>query len=152
MRFASDSARVPPGAAQSVRDWDTDWDTVGSRIYPRYHCQSCQRRSLGDGDAVGRTTAHVDLHRGNTRLELDVELLCLLPGLLEDGRLVRLARHRSDLGCALSRARDLSERVRFYRFPTNDAWARDHGAIFVTRPTGEEPRLAVDFDYNAWGG
>ena len=44
------------------------------------------------------------------------------------------------------------ERLRFYRFPTNDAWARDHGAIFVTRPTRAEPRLAVDFDYNAWGG
>jgi agmatine deiminase len=44
------------------------------------------------------------------------------------------------------------ERLRFYRFPTNDAWARDHGAIFVTRPTANEPRLAVDFDYNAWGG
>ena len=40
----------------------------------------------------------------------------------------------------------------FYRFPTNDAWARDHGAIFVTRPSAKEPRLAVDFDYNAWGG
>jgi agmatine deiminase len=44
------------------------------------------------------------------------------------------------------------ERLRYYRFPTNDAWARDHGAIFVTRPTADEPRLAVDFDYNAWGG
>jgi agmatine deiminase len=44
------------------------------------------------------------------------------------------------------------ERLRFFRFPTNDAWARDHGAIFVTRPTRAEPRLAVDFDYNAWGG
>lgn len=45
-----------------------------------------------------------------------------------------------------------SERLRLFRFPTNDAWARDHGAIFVTRPTAKEPRLAVDFDYNAWGG
>jgi len=45
-----------------------------------------------------------------------------------------------------------SERLRFYRFPTNDAWARDHGAIFVTRRAAEAPRLAVDFDYNAWGG
>jgi agmatine deiminase len=44
------------------------------------------------------------------------------------------------------------ERLRLYRFPTNDAWARDHGAIFVTRPAANEPRLAVDFDYNAWGG
>jgi agmatine deiminase len=44
------------------------------------------------------------------------------------------------------------ERLRLYRFPTNDAWARDHGAIFVTRRAANEPRLAVDFDYNAWGG
>ncbi len=44
------------------------------------------------------------------------------------------------------------ERLHFHRFPTNDAWCRDHGAIFVTRPTVTEPRLAVDFDYNAWGG
>lgn len=41
--------------------------------------------------------------------------------------------------------------IRFHRFPTNDAWCRDHGAIFVTR--AEEPRLAaVDWGYNAWGG
>jgi agmatine deiminase len=45
-----------------------------------------------------------------------------------------------------------AERLSFFHLPTNDAWARDHGAIFVTRPTLEEPRLAVDFDYNAWGG
>jgi agmatine deiminase len=44
------------------------------------------------------------------------------------------------------------ERLRVFRFPTNDAWARDHGAIFVTRATLDVPRLAVDFDYNAWGG
>jgi agmatine deiminase len=44
------------------------------------------------------------------------------------------------------------ERLRFYRFPTNDAWARDHGAIFVTRAASDAPLLAVDFDYNAWGG
>jgi len=44
------------------------------------------------------------------------------------------------------------ERLELHRFPTNDAWARDHGAIFVTRATADEPRLAVDFDYNAWGG
>jgi agmatine deiminase len=53
---------------------------------------------------------------------------------------------------ALLEAAVPAERLRFFRFPTNDAWARDHGAIFVTRPTVEEPRLAVDFDYNAWGG
>jgi agmatine deiminase len=44
------------------------------------------------------------------------------------------------------------ERLAFHRIPTNDAWARDHGAVIVTRPTADAPRLAVDFDYNAWGG
>ncbi|HZF31762.1 MAG TPA: agmatine deiminase family protein [Gammaproteobacteria bacterium] len=44
------------------------------------------------------------------------------------------------------------ERLRFFRFPTNDAWARDHGAVLVTREGKKEPRLAVNFDYNAWGG
>jgi agmatine deiminase len=53
---------------------------------------------------------------------------------------------------ALLAAAVAPERLRFYRVPTNDAWARDHGAIFVTRPTLDTPRLAVDFDYNAWGG
>jgi len=43
--------------------------------------------------------------------------------------------------------------VRFHRFPTNDAWCRDHGAIFVTRsPDQSEPLAALHFDYNAWGG
>jgi agmatine deiminase len=40
--------------------------------------------------------------------------------------------------------------ITFHRFPTNDAWCRDHGAIFITRD--DQPRLAaVDWDYNAWG-
>ena len=40
--------------------------------------------------------------------------------------------------------------VCFHRFPTNDAWCRDHGAIFVTRAGAEG--LALDFRFNAWGG
>ncbi|MCA9269916.1 MAG: agmatine deiminase family protein [Planctomycetales bacterium] len=44
--------------------------------------------------------------------------------------------------------------VRFHRFPTNDAWCRDHGAIFLVRgPASETTRgaLATDWRYNAWG-
>ena len=43
--------------------------------------------------------------------------------------------------------------MRFHRFPTNDAWCRDHGAIFVTRDgaNGTEG-LALDFRFNSWGG
>ena len=43
-------------------------------------------------------------------------------------------------------------RVVFHQFPTNDAWCRDHGAIFVTRAAKPDRLLALDFRFNAWGG
>lgn len=43
------------------------------------------------------------------------------------------------------------ERVRLHCCPTDDAWIRDYGAIFLCGTDGRR-RLAVDFDYNAWGG
>ncbi|MGQ0658205.1 MAG: agmatine deiminase family protein [Chromatiales bacterium] len=43
--------------------------------------------------------------------------------------------------------------VIFHYFPTNDAWCRDHGAIFVVRDRDGRRQLgAVHWDYNAWGG
>jgi agmatine deiminase len=43
-----------------------------------------------------------------------------------------------------------TERILFYRIPTNEPWCRDHGPIFLTRYS--DPKLAVvDWDYNAWG-
>lgn len=43
-------------------------------------------------------------------------------------------------------------RVNFFRIPTNDAWARDHGPTFLVRDTekGREHALA-DFAFNSWG-
>lgn len=42
------------------------------------------------------------------------------------------------------------DRVTFYDHPTNDAWCRDHGPIFVKhRKTGEV--ALTDWAYNAWG-
>jgi agmatine deiminase len=44
--------------------------------------------------------------------------------------------------------------VYLHENPTNDAWCRDHGPIFVQR-TGEDGRLEeaiLDWGYNAWGG
>jgi agmatine deiminase len=42
-------------------------------------------------------------------------------------------------------------RVKFFNHPTNDAWCRDHGPIFVRhRETGEV--AVTDWRYNAWGG
>jgi len=43
------------------------------------------------------------------------------------------------------------ERVRTHICATNDAWIRDHGAIFVTHADRHE-LAAIDFEYNAWGG
>ena len=42
-------------------------------------------------------------------------------------------------------------RVSFHRFPTNDAWCRDHGAIFVTAADAHAPLMALDFRFNSWG-
>jgi agmatine deiminase len=42
-------------------------------------------------------------------------------------------------------------RIVFHPFPTNDAWCRDHGAIFVTRSAEPDRALALDFRFNAWG-
>ncbi len=42
-------------------------------------------------------------------------------------------------------------RVTFHDHPTNDAWCRDHGPIFVKhRRTGEV--AVTDWQHNAWGG
>ena len=38
----------------------------------------------------------------------------------------------------------------FHRIPTNDAWCRDHGPIFVASHRSE--LMALDFEFNAWGG
>ena len=39
--------------------------------------------------------------------------------------------------------------IRFQRVPTNDAWCRDHGAIFVLN---QGQLAATRWGYNAWGG
>ncbi|MBS0662493.1 MAG: agmatine deiminase family protein [Verrucomicrobia bacterium] len=51
----------------------------------------------------------------------------------------------------VNRAKADLSRVRFYPHPTNDAWCRDHGPIFVKhRKTGEV--AVTDWQHNAWGG
>lgn len=42
-------------------------------------------------------------------------------------------------------------RVTFHDHPTNDAWCRDHGPIFVKNDQTGEVAL-TDWAYNAWGG
>ena len=42
-------------------------------------------------------------------------------------------------------------KVEFYNHPTNDAWCRDHGPIFVKHTRTGEVAL-TDWQHNAWGG
>jgi agmatine deiminase len=49
----------------------------------------------------------------------------------------------------LARAGVAATNVFFHHHPTNDAWCRDHGPMFVQRG-GEQ--LILDWGYNAWGG
>lgn len=43
------------------------------------------------------------------------------------------------------------QRVRFFHFPTNDAWCRDHGPAFLVNPAAAQKKAIVDWGYNAWG-
>jgi agmatine deiminase len=46
-----------------------------------------------------------------------------------------------------------SGNVFFHYHPTNDAWCRDHGPIFVQRMhAGEVSEAIIDWGFNAWGG
>jgi agmatine deiminase len=59
----------------------------------------------------------------------------------------------SDARDVLARSTVPTARVFFHHIPTNDAWCRDHGPIFVQRQIGDEVEQAiVDWDFNAWGG
>jgi agmatine deiminase len=41
--------------------------------------------------------------------------------------------------------------VRFFTHPTNDAWCRDHGPAFLINEMAVQPKIIVDWNYNAWG-
>lgn len=42
-----------------------------------------------------------------------------------------------------------SQNLVLHSIPTNDAWCRDHGSIFVRR---DKALVGLDFRFNAWGG
>ena len=53
---------------------------------------------------------------------------------------------------ALRSAAVPTARVFFHRHPTNDAWCRDHGPVFVHREAaGRREEIILDWGYNAWG-
>jgi agmatine deiminase len=61
------------------------------------------------------------------------------------------SRHRARAVSLISRAGADMANVECFNHPTNDAWCRDHGPIFVR--SARAGRVALtDWDFNAWGG
>jgi agmatine deiminase len=59
----------------------------------------------------------------------------------------------SDAHDTLRKADVPQQNVYFHHHPTNDAWCRDHGPIFVQRVVdGRREERILDWGYNAWGG
>lgn len=59
---------------------------------------------------------------------------------------------------AILKRHDIGPSVILHRIPTNDAWARDHNGIFVTKSmggnggrAGASPIVIVDWIFNSWG-
>jgi agmatine deiminase len=88
------------------------------------------------------------------------EVFAQIAAVLAESELVRI--NVSDEEMAESASRLLRrggvkpEAVRFHFNPTNDAWVRDHGPIYVTRESAavddcRSRRAIIDWEYNAWG-
>ena len=54
-------------------------------------------------------------------------------------------RELARIGCPL-------DRIHFHRIPTNLGWMRDCGPIFLINHDSQKPMLALDWDFNTWGG
>ncbi len=58
-----------------------------------------------------------------------------------------------DVRDRLAAGRVALERIFLHLNPTNDAWCRDHGPVFIQRDRdGRREEAIVDWGYNAWGG
>lgn len=84
----------------------------------------------------GLETAYADFAALITRFQ-PVEMICRAAW--QPRAMRRLNAARADLS-----------RVTFHDWPSNDAWCRDHGPLFVKAADGTS--AIVDFGYNAWGG
>jgi agmatine deiminase len=79
---------------------------------------------------------------------------CEFIKILTEGELVRINVADEKLKTSAVKQLQLAgidlNRIEFFKFPTNDAWCRDHGPAFLINPETEQ-KVIVDWDYNAWG-
>ena len=73
-----------------------------------------------------------------------------------EGELVRINVANADMKASvifqLQNAGVDLNKIEIFEFPTNDAWCRDHGPAFLINPGADQPKMIVDWGYNAWGG
>jgi agmatine deiminase len=88
-------------------------------------------------EIVRHLVPHEEVHLNVSSPEMEADVRALL------------ARSGVELG-----PRGGRPRVVFHQNPTNDAWCRDHGPIFLQRETasGRKEEAIVDWGFNAWGG
>jgi agmatine/peptidylarginine deiminase len=85
------------------------------------------------------------------------EVFAQIAGVLSESELVRINVADEEMADGvrqmLKRGGVSLDAVRFHLNPTNDAWVRDHGPMYVVRDVdGRRERAIVDWEYNAWGG
>ncbi len=86
------------------------------------------------------------------------DLFAQITAVLTESELVRInvadAERAEDVSQLLKRGGVHPDAVRFHFNPTNDAWVRDHGPIYIVREdtAADSPRAILDWHYNAWGG
>jgi agmatine deiminase len=72
---------------------------------------------------------------------------------LRESEEVRLLSRDPDMDDEIRRALDDDlHGVRLFHLPTNDAWIRDYGPIFVEREAGESRPAVLSWGFNSWGG
>lgn len=93
------------------------------------------------------------------RLEAVEDAYCEIVRAITPGEtvelLVRSIEHAEHVRSRLAGAGvEIRDRVHLRGIPTDDAWIRDHGGIFVVErdASGRERRVLVDFEFDAWGG
>lgn len=110
-------------------------------------------------ELVRQLAPHEEVHINVTGPEMAAAVLALLKDVagpvVDLGPVVEASKDRTALRGQSPRAVAPTRRaVYLHHNPTNDAWCRDHGPVFLQRQTasGRKEEAIVDWGYNAWGG
>jgi len=152
-------ALPPPGAPPAAGRSRTGCDTLVNPIPPEAGTPAAAGYAMPAEWAPHAATWISWPHNAETwpgRLAAAEQAMARAVAALSAGEDVHVnvldAHHEAEVRARLAATGARLAAVRFHAVPTDDAWCRDHGAIFVTRSGSNAPLAAVDFGFNAWGG